>query len=140
MENQSYIGNFFDQYGGKRLVPVERPDFLETLEASSSQSFVGSVIRLWNTPDFEEEPDFEPMRDKRFSPNGRLRLVRSRFSGARSSAELEHLIKRYDEEISTLQTLNWGVSTYGVGLSLILQPILFHMFLLLGLGSGDHLS
>ena len=86
-----------------------------------------AAYRLWNTPDFENEVGFEPMKDPRFSETGRLKQVRHKFGGARSKAELEYQIDRYDQEIANLRIIGDSSKTYGAGLAMDfgLDPITY---------------
>ena len=86
-----------------------------------------AAYRLWNTPDFEDEVGFDPMRDSRFKDGGRLAQVKHKFAGARSGSELEYQIDRYDQEMRALQTIKNSGPTYGLGflMELATDPITF---------------
>ena len=127
MTDELYQGNFLGQYDGMAPVPEEKPTLGEFAEAKWEQSFPMAAYRLWNTPDFENEVGFEPMKDPRFSETGRLKQVRHKFGGARSKAELEYQIDRYDQEIANLRIIGDSSKTYGAGLAMDfgLDPITY---------------
>ena len=127
MSEPRYQSTFLNQYDMMAPTPTERPDFLESMGARWEQTFPMAAYRLWNTPDFEDEVGFDPMRDSRFKDGGRLAQVKHKFAGARSGSELEYQIDRYDQEIRALQTIKNSGPTYGLGFAMELatDPITY---------------
>ena len=127
MSEPLYQSTFLNQYDMMAPTPAERPDFLEGMGARWERTFPMAAYRLWNTPDFEDEVGFDPMRDSRFKDGGRLAQVKHKFAGARSGSELEYQIDRYDQEMRALQTIKNSGPTYGLGflMELATDPITF---------------
>ena len=75
MAEETYQGSFLGQYDNYPSPPEEAPTFGEFVESKWEESFFMAAYRLWNTPDFDHEVGFEPMKDPRFSETGRLRFA-----------------------------------------------------------------
>lgn len=120
-----YQPNFLGQYSSGGVQP--KASMGEALGARFQESFFPKAIRLWNTPDFEQEVGFEPMADPLFADGGPLAQVKHKFSGARSQSELSYQLDRYYQEIENLRKINNSEADYGLGFlqDLVTDPITY---------------